>query len=191
MKKELSRYTMAQFIDIACGDYSCIIAGTEKKERVAESLIAQYNDMSDPVSAKARLIDREKIARNECKIALLRIILNLINVYGAYQEVRDVLGVCGYSHLLNRDDEKLKAKLEQMLRSEEFLKKRMQEERQEENKDVSEEDIRNSFDEQTASLMAHFKFSINHEKISASVYANLVNMACRQQRKQAERMAGK
>lgn len=187
MKKRLSQYTIAQFIDIACGDYSCIV-GTEsdKKRMVAESLIAQYNEVSDPMSAKARLVDGEKSARNECKIALYRILLNLINVYDAYGDVREILDVMGYSNISSRDDEKMKSKLEQMLRSEEFLQKRMKEERDSNAvADITEEEIRKSFDEQTARLMAHFKFAIVHEKISASVYANLVNIACKQQRAQA------
>ena len=52
------------------------------------------------------------------------------------------------------------------------------------------DDFRSEFDSQTAALIAHFKFSISHEHISASVYANLVNIACKQQRRQAEK-AGK
>ena len=51
MKKRLDQFTMAQFIDIACGDYSSIGADPETSKQVANSLLEQYNNMADPVSA--------------------------------------------------------------------------------------------------------------------------------------------
>lgn len=185
MKNRLDQYTMAQFIDIACGDYSCIDAEPETAKEVAESLIGRYNDASDPVSAKSRLLEQEKRARCKCKVVLYRILLNLINVYKAYDDVRDIFNMLGDNETAQQDDDVLKARLEQMLRSEEFLQKRLEQEREAEApEEVSEDEIRTSFDRQTARLMAHFKFAINHERITASVYASLVDMACRQQRQQ-------
>ena len=60
MKKRLDQFTMAQFIDIACGDYSSIGADPETSKQVANSLLEQYNNMADPVSAKARLLEDER-----------------------------------------------------------------------------------------------------------------------------------
>ena len=193
MKNKLYQYTIAQFIDIACGDYSSIGAEPEEAKPIAESLIAQYNEVSDPTSAKARLIEQEKTARNKAKIVLYRILLNLISVYGAYDEVREILGIVHDTDTAKCDNEGMKARIEQMLRSEEFNKERMENERKKEaaDKEPAEEEIRASFDEQTARLMTHFRFTINHEKISASVYANLVNTAVRQQRQLQHQLAKK
>jgi len=183
MKKRLDQYTMAQFIDIACGDYSCIEAGGEDVKSVAESLIGQYNDVTDPTSAKVRLLEGKKIAQNKGRTILLRILLNLINVYGAYDEVREILAIIGV--VGGMDDETVKENVEQMLRSEESLTERMRRELDKDKmEEVPEDEIRSSFDRQTAMLMAHFKFAISHETITASVYANLVDMACKQQRQQ-------
>ena len=176
---------MAQFIDIACGDYAPIDAGAEHKRQIAESLIEQYNNIADPVAAKSLILEKEKVARNDARIKLYRIMLNLINVYSAYDEVRDILLLTRQDNIAAREDERLKAKIEQMLRTEESLHERMANEMKNASpSQVSENEFRASFDRQTARLIAHFKFAVNHESISASVYANLVNMACRQQRQQ-------
>lgn len=176
---------MSQFIDIACGDYSHIDADNETARAVATSLIEQYNNASDPASAKSRLIESGKLAKSRAKIILYRILLNLINVCDAYDDVRGVLNLSGDSNIARRDDAGLKLKIEQMLRSEESRYERMEHEMRENlTGELSEEEFRASFDRQTAVLMTHFKLSISHESISASVYANLVHMANRQQKQQ-------
>lgn len=186
MKKRLDQFTMAQFIDIACGDYSSIGADPDTSKQVANSLLEQYNNMADPVSAKTRLLEDERRYRSDARIKLYRIFLNLINVYDAYDEVRDILLIIKEDKIARRGKDSLKAKIEQMLRSEESQYERMENERKQSSPGTfSEDEFRASFDMQTARLMAHFKFSINIETVSASVYANLVNMACKQQRQQA------
>ena len=185
MKQRLDQFTMAQFIDIACGDYSAIDSYGEKAKDIASNLIEQYNIAADPASAKARLLENERISKNDAKIKLYRILLNLINVFGAYDDVRDILRLAGQDNIAKRDDASLKAKIEQMQLTEKALRERMEDERKKTPlQDASEDDVRASFDQQTARLMTHFKFAINHESVTASVYANLVNIACKQQRQQ-------
>ena len=101
-------------------------------------------------------------------------------------EVRDILTIAGQGNIAKRGNDSMKSKIEQSLRSEEALRERLENERKNTPlQNASEDDVRASFDQQTARLMAHFKFAINHDSVSASVYANLVNMACKQQRQQA------
>lgn len=186
MKKRLDQFTMAQFIDIACGDYSSIGADPDTSKQVAKRLLEQYNNMADPVSAKARLLEDERRYQSDARIKLYRILLNLINVYDAYDEVRDILLIIKEEKIARRGKDSLKAKIEQMLRSEESQYERMENERKQSSPGTfSEDEFRASFDMQTARLMAHYKFSINIETVSASVYANLVAMTCKQQRQQA------
>ena len=186
MKNKLGQYTMAQFIDIVCGDLSPIGADEETARKVAESLVEQYNTIADPASVKSRLIADEKIGKSNGKIVLYQILLNLINVLEAYDDVRAILTEAGYSHIAAKDNDRIKLKIEQMLKTEEANADQLIKEKKEElaaSKAV--DDFRSEFDAQTAALIAHFKFAISHEQISASVYANLVNMATRQQRKAA------
>ena len=186
MKKRLDQFTMAQFIDIACGDYTAIGADSETAKQTAASLMEQYNYMADPATARARLLDDERYAKNGARIKLYRILLNLINIYEAYDDVRAILILAREDRIAKRENVSLKTKIEQMLRTEEALRERMEQERKQNFPDnFSEDEFRASFDMQTARLMAHFKFAINLETVSASVYATLVNMACRQQRQQA------
>ena len=188
MKKRLDQFTMAQFIDIACGDYASIGADQETARQTAASLLDQYNYMADPASAKSRLLEAERYAKNGARIKLYRILLNLINAYEAYDEVRSILMLAKEDKIARRENESLKAKIEQMLRTEESQRERMEKEREQSfPASFSEDEFRASFDMQTARLMAHFKFAINLETVSASVYANLVNMACRQQRQQSSK----
>ncbi len=186
---------MSQFLDIACGDYTAICADSETSKQVAVSLMEQYSNAADPTMARARLLDDERFARSGARIKLYRILLNIINLYEtcmeedvqeAYDDVRDILILAGQDREAERDNAGLKSKIEQMLRSEESQHERMESERKANTPaDMSEDDFRASLDTQTARLMAHFKFSINHDRVTASVYANLVNMACKQQRQQA------
>ncbi|MBR1467342.1 MAG: hypothetical protein IJ606_01785 [Bacteroidaceae bacterium] len=185
MKQRLDQYTIAQFIDIISGDLSSIDADGEAAAKIASSLVEQYNVAADPVSAKAQLSSHEKDSKNDAKIKLYRILLNLINVFGAYDEVRDILCLAKQGNVAKREDKSLKSKIEQMLRTEEALQERSEnEKRGNDTQDVAES-VRASFDSQTARLMAHFKFSISHETMSASIYANLVKMACKEQRRKA------
>lgn len=182
---------MAQFIDIVCGDYSSIGASGETAVKIAESLVDQYNKIADPVAVKSRLIADEKLGKSNGKLVLYKILLNLINVLEDYDDVREILKIAGYDHIAGRDNKGMKSKLEQMLRSEDMNAERLLAEKKESMaSNTTIDDFRSEFDSQTAALIAHFKFSISHEHISASVYANLVNIACKQQRKQAEK-AGK
>jgi len=185
MKKRLDQYTMSQFLDIACGDYTHIDADEETARQIAGSLIEAYNRAADPATARARLLEEEKLVKSDAKIKLYRILLNLIAI-GAIDEVRDILNLAGQSRVSKRDNDGMKMKIEQLLRTEEGLRERLEDERRAETPaDLSEDDFRASFDMQTARLMAHFKFAINHDTVTASVYANLVNMALRQQRQKA------
>ena len=183
MKQRLDQYTIAQFIDIVSGDLSPIDASGETAVKIASSLVEQYNVAADPVSAKAQLSNHATDSKNDGKIKLYRILLNLINVFGAYDDVRNILILAKQDNVAKRDDKGLKSKIEQMLRTEEALQERSKNEKNEES--AQEDDVRAIFDRQTAKLMAHFKFSINHESISASIYANLVCMACKEQHQQA------
>lgn len=179
---------MAQFIDIVCGDYGSIGASGETAVKIAESLVDQYNRIADPVAVKSRLIADEKLGKSNGKLVLYKILLNLINVLEAYDDVREILKIAGYDHIAGRDNNGMKSKLEQMLRSEDLNAERLLAEKKESMaSNTTIDDFRSEFDSQTAALIAHFKFSISHEHISASVYANLVNIACKQQRRQAEK----
>ena len=195
MKKRLDQYTMSQFIDIACGDYTHIGADTETSKQVAASLMEQYNNLADPATARARSLDDERFAKSGARIKLYRILLNIINLYEAcreedvqeaYDDVRGILILAGQERVAERDNAGMKSKIEQMLRSEESQHERMEQERKANAPaEMSEDEFRASFDMQTARLMVHFRFAINHDSVSASVYANLVNMACRQLRHKA------
>lgn len=190
MKDRLDQYTMAQFIDIACGDYSHIDTDADTARRVAESLIARYNEVSDPVATRTRVVEKEKESKILAKMKLYRIILNLINVFDAYDDVRVILSEAKLTNISSvADNERMKAKIEQLLRSETSKYERMLKENQEDagQENVSASEIRDSFDKQTARLMSHYKFAISHETISASIYASLVEMACRQQRQQVSK----
>lgn len=185
MKERLDQFTIGQFIDIVCGDRSSIGAEDDKvAESVTLSLISEYNNIADPVSAKARVISGEHRARLKARLTTAKICSNLISVYGAYDDVRHILVECGYP-VSSYSDEKLKNKVEQIIRSVQSEIDRLNAEKEEEVADNVMQDFRASYDAQTARLMAHFKMPIDHNTISASVYANLVNMACCQQRKQA------
>lgn len=185
MKTRLDQFTMAQYIDIVCGDRSHIDCNDcREADKVALSLIAEYNNIADPASSKARIIEGERLARTSARIYMARICRNIINVFGDYDAVKVILRDFGYN-VGAYDNDRLLMKVDQIIRSEEYERERIMNERKaignERNWNALE--LRASFDRQTAVMMSHFKMSIEYERISASIYANLVAMAGSQQRK--------
>lgn len=190
MKTRLDQFTMSQFIDIACGNYQCIEAPDELSGKaVAMSLISQYREIATPAQAKALIVENESVGKRNMRLVLLRVCLNLMNAFSAYDEVRDILKQAGIGYR-NADNAGLKVIVEQMIRKDESAAKRYQEEKKKEMEELQGDDeqtLRSSYDTQTAQLMTHFKMSIDHNTVSASIYANLVAIAHRQMEDRASK----
>ena len=95
---------------------------------------------------------------------------NLIEFKG-FAQVREVLSVYGIN-AQNMAEQRISAEVDSRL---ERAKRKLEESDSEDNsKDLSPEEIRRQFDEQTATLMAYFKFQIDDSTMKANIYAHLI-----------------
>lgn len=182
MIERLNQISLNDFIELSCGNYNCLLfdgeAATEEelKER-ATKLIVNYRNIVNPSGMKAMLLDKEDIVKERAKLLSLRICQTLVSI-NCYDDVREILLLFGVD-ARGMNDELVKNKLENLLHTAIFEQKRNKERRQEEIKGdkATPEQIRSSFDSETAFLMTYFKMNIDSRIINAAVYANIVHQA--------------
>lgn len=175
MKERLEQLTLSQFVDLVCGDTSVLlgpheIGNSHKVAQATRSIVMEYRSITDPGGISAFLMHIEKWIKAKLDVILFTMCRNLIMLKHT-DRVREVLvehGMSASGWPDGRVAATVNAKLAQAQREAVEL--------DEENEKTAEErrNIRSMFDEQTASLMVHFKFQIDPLTIKATVYANLV-----------------
>lgn len=174
MIKTLDKLTIAQFIDLVCGDTSVLAAKheiiTEAEATAAmREIVFQYKSIADQAGAKSYLSKYGDLAKARMQRALFTACQNLVNLK-EYDRAREVLEECGIN-ASSMSEQRLEAEVKSRLARSEYTLNRMAEEQQ---TDKSETDLRRMFDEQTAALMAFFRFQIDISKMKATEYAHLV-----------------
>ncbi|MCD8386287.1 MAG: hypothetical protein LUD17_05275 [Bacteroidales bacterium] len=189
MIKELRSLTMAQFIDILCGDAKALRGGFSKKEDVkkAKTEIAfEFMSLSEPAMASGWLAGEARKVKAKAEVQLFKIMSNLIAIE-AYSEVRELLSAYGLRGALS--DDNLKGEVRsRLLRAESDCKRLLAEDSAVADSRTPKQ-IRASFDQQTASLMAFFKFQIDLNTINAAQFACLIAQAEREIKAQKAIMA--
>ncbi|MEW9603282.1 hypothetical protein [Bacteroides sp. L008] len=182
MIERLNQISLNDFIELSCGNYNCLLfdgeAATkeELKER-ATKLIVDYRNIVNPSGMKALILDKEDLVKERARLLSLRICQTLISI-NCFDDVREVLKLFDVD-TRNMSEEQLIFKIDNMLRSAIFERKRNEERRKEEGeeKKATPEQIRSSFDTEIAFLMTYFKMNIDSRIINAAVYANIVHQA--------------
>lgn len=175
MIERLEQLTIGQFIDLVCGDTSVL---TGKHEIVSEAKMAvalrnivfEYKDIADQSGARGYLATIEELIRGKILSVMWTMCHNLVSL-GEHGRAREVMKVYG----INADsmsDQRVAAEIKSRLERAKNTVARIEADSQTDKKDVV--DIRRSFDEQTASMMAYFKFQIDTTTMKATVYALLV-----------------
>lgn len=177
MIERLDELTMAQYIDIACGDYALIDWDGKK----AAELIGEFEKISNPIRFAAALRERESNVKKKMKVLLYSVLLNLLAL-DADDKVREVLVEIGKGEYKDVDKEVLQKKLKQWLRTDKAAMEREAFMKEKERKESGVEErgpkqIRADFFTEVAVLMRHFKMPIDVHSINAEVYANLRRQA--------------
>ena len=181
MKERLNELTLAQFIDLVCGDRKVLLDDGDCEEQdvlqqKASEFISSYRLITDSAGMKSDLLEKEEAIKDKAKILFFRICHTLI-AYKSYADIRELL------HLIDLDaddiaDEQLAVFIEEQARYAIFEQHRNEEMRSDTREVMakrSEEDIRAGFDSEIAFVMSHFKMHIDMHQINAAVYANIVN----------------
>lgn len=173
MIERLDQLTVAQFIDLLCGDTSVITSKhfvkPDKVSTIVRNIIFEYKTISDKSGASTYLSETEDLVKARMQLSLYSICSSLIALR-EYDRVREVLDAAGIN-AATMSDRRLEIEVKSRLaRAKSDLEKIATENEGNE----SEIDIRREFDSQTASLMAHFKFQIDIQTMKASLYAHLI-----------------
>ena len=170
--KTLGQISIADFVDILCGDCSSLgIDGLSERERndAVRSLIDTYRSIADPSGTSGMVLEMSERLSAEGKNRLASL-LGVLLAMGADDDVRDVLRIYGESGEGNLSDI-----VGRMLRSSEIEIKRLG--KKEEEKPVQVQDYRSVYDAEFAFIMTHFRMTFDPKTLSASVYANMLHRA--------------
>lgn len=175
MKEKLEQLTLSQFVDLVCGDTKVLLgkhetANPNKMAFVIRSIVLEYRAIADPGGTGSYFKHVEDWIKAKMNVIIFTMCSNLVSLK-QYSRAREVLvdyGLSASNWSDGRVEGTVQAKLAQSQRE-------LQELEAENDKVNAEyEKIRSHFDEQTATMMAHFKFQIDPDTIKATLYANLV-----------------
>lgn len=182
---------MAQFIDLLCGESKALRPGFSKKEDVekAKTEIAfEFMSLSEPAMASGWLARETRKVKAKAEVQLFKIMSNLLAIDG-YPEVRELLSAYGLRDELSDDNLRSEVKA-RLLRAESDCKRLLADDSAIADSRTPKQ-IRDCFDQQTASLMAFFKFQIDLNTINAAQFACLIAQAEREIKAQKALMSKK
>ena len=175
MIEHLHELTMAQFIDLTCGDTSVLLSKREvvspaKVSKVVKDIVFEYRRIADEAGAKSYLSMMNDMVKAKAAVILFQMCQNLVAL-GEHERVREVMsqyGIKAGKMSEQRVAAEVKSRLERAKSNVAKLEK------DKEGSEVELSEMRASFDNQTAALMAYFKFQIDVSTIKAPLYAHLV-----------------
>lgn len=189
MIEKLEQLTIGQFIDLVCGDISIIsgkheVLSEAKMAITLRNIIFEYKEIADQPGTQGYLAKIDELIKAKILSVMFSMCLNLVKL-GEHGRVREVMNVYG----INTDsmsNQRVAAEIKSRLERAKNTVARIEADSQTDKKDIVV--IRRSFDEQTASMMAYFKFQIDTATMKATVYAHLVARYNREIKAQIEAM---
>lgn len=175
MITKLEQLTMGQFVDLVCGNTDILCNDDEHHPdsdiaSAMRNIVFEYKEIADPSGARNYLSSIEELVKAKLSVSILSICQNLID-FGEYDRAKEVLEASG-TNAGAMSKPRLKAEIKSRL---ERAKRAVSDNAQgDSSAKMDFTDIRRTFDEQTAALMAYFKFQIDTSTMRASVYAHLV-----------------
>ena len=175
MKQKLEELTIGQFVDLICGDASVLlghheIASPQKEAAAIRDIVFEYRELSDRAGAQSYLSNIEELIRNKVRMSIFSECLELVRVR-KFETARGIMAQLGIS-VAKMSNERLTAEIKSQLARARQAEARAKENSHDPDSDAAE--IRCSFDEQTAALIAFFKFQIDTDTMKATIYALLV-----------------
>lgn len=190
MITKLEELTTAQFIDLVSGNTDVLhpkreIVSDAKLSEAVQTIVFEYRSIVDESGTKGFINRMGMLTKSKTLIVIFKMCRNLLELK-QYQQVREIMNECGI-RTTSMSDSRLVAEVNSRL---ERANKEV--ERLVGKEDVPEiTDIRKSFDEQTAAMMAHYKFQIDTSTMKATLYAHLVARFNREIKAQMEALKRK
>lgn len=179
MKTKLSDLTLAEFIDMECGDLDVLkdrheLVTPEKLAKTRSEISHEFQSIASPASFKSMLIDRDRKGKMRIKALFFGVLKSLLKIE-AYSNVRDLLTKYGVD-CRDRDDRWLEREVMAQLNSVTFELKRMGIEVKKDD-NATPDEIRKGYEGMVADLMIANKMSIDIYTIRASVFASMIHKA--------------
>lgn len=176
MIEKLEQLTMSQFIDMVSGNtdvlrdrFEIMSPAPDKLSRAMRDIVMEYKEIAEPTGAHEYLAKSENLAKAKIELSVFSMCDNLVSM-GQHDRAREVLNECGIN-ASSMDEQRLVAEIKSRIGR---AKRTIHELETEGEEGEAPEDIRRSFDEQTAAMMSHYKFQIDVTTIKATIYAHLV-----------------
>lgn len=184
MKERLDQLTLAEFIELSCGDAKVLlekheVGNDEKLLKVASNLMGEYKGIASPTKAKMDLIDAEDGAKLVMKEKCARILVMLCT-QGHHEMTIEVLQELDIDTSSLNTNEKIEVRCKALLDEAMFDLKRFEESQKDKDdkgkkKDVNS--IRKAWNSEIAYVMSTLRMPIDIHNTSAAIYANLVRQA--------------
>ena len=179
MKTRLSDLTLAEFIDMECGELDVLkerheIVTPEKLAKTRSEISHEFQAIASPSSFKSMLIDRDRKGKMRVKALFFGILKSMLKIK-ACDEVRGLLTKYGFD-CRGRDDAWVEREVLTQLNSVTFELKRMGIEVKKDD-NATPDEIRKGYEGMVADLMIANKMSIDIYTIRASVFASMVHKA--------------
>lgn len=176
MKERLEQLTVARFVDLLCGETDVLVPKHEfvserKKAEIARNIMIEYRQIADPAGLRRYLSDSEDMIKARNTVFLFELCHRLVLIH-EFERVREILHEYGLN-AGGMDDRRLEAEVVSRLERARLDVVRMEEVGRDHH-GADNDEIRRHFDEQTAALMAYFKFQIDPVSMGAAIYAHLV-----------------
>lgn len=175
MKEKLEDLTVAQFVDLVCGNAKVLLGKLEaaspaKLALAMRDIVFEYKEIADGAGARGYLADVEGLVKARMSLAAMTMCRNLV-ILKEHGRAREVLIECG-AKAGAMTDERVEAEVASRLERAKADIAKIESECNAQAADSSS--VRKAFDEQTAALMAHFRFQIDTSKMKANIYAHLI-----------------
>lgn len=174
MIERLEQLTMSDFISLLDGDTSVLTPDDEKvteaeKAIAIRNILFEYREISDPVGMRSYLSETEELIKAKISRQIFAICIDLLSLgFDAYAcRIFDEIGI---NHA-KMNGNMLLAVAKSSLKKAESTISEIEKTRSAGNEIKT--DVRRHFDEQTASMMSHFKFQIDPSNMKATLYAHL------------------
>lgn len=95
MIERLNQLSLAQFIELSCGDNSVLLeenenASEKEMKQLASRFILEYRTLMNPTGVKAIMAEKENALKIDARIFLLKLCKSLCILEG-YEQVREAL----------------------------------------------------------------------------------------------------
>lgn len=179
MKKSLSELTLAEFIDMECGNLDVLkerheVVNPKRLAKAREHISNEFQRIASPSSYKSMMVDREKKDKMRLKALFFGTLKSLVEIE-VLDDVRKLLGEYGIP-CTNFTDDRVRREVTQQLNAINFELKRQGLDTPKQ-PDVTPDEIRRSYEDMVADLMIINKMSIDMNTIPASVFASMVRKA--------------